>query len=97
MLKRLRFIGQISPVYRSDDAPKVYALLVPRGIALDELNLDREQPFTDADLTRALNELRIQDYPQRARAHAGGDMTRRADPPASSLLQSDDSTKVWGS
>jgi hypothetical protein len=56
MLKRLRFIGQISPVYRSDDAPKVYALLVPRGIALDELNLDREQPFTDADLTRALNE-----------------------------------------
>jgi hypothetical protein len=65
---------------------------VPRGIALDELNLDREQPFTDADLTRALNELRIQDYPQRARAHAGGDMTRRADPPASSC-ESDDSSK----
>jgi hypothetical protein len=63
-LKRLGFVGLISPME--------LALLVPRGIALAELNLTREQPLTDADLTRALNELDITDYPQRATPLSGG-------------------------
>jgi hypothetical protein len=69
-LRRLRLVGPISPTYRTDDSPRVFALLVPRGIALDELNLDRDPPLTDADLARVLTEMRVDDYPQRARAHS---------------------------
>ena len=62
-LRRLRFVGHISKTQ--------LALLVPRGIALAELNLDRQSPLTAADLTRALKELHIADYPQREAPMSG--------------------------
>ena len=58
--------------------PHELALLAPRGIALNELNLHREVPLTDADLVRALRDQRVDDYPQRASRH------RRASRPTSS-------------
>src|SRR5258708_7601167 len=72
ILRRLRFVGRISPAH--------LALLVPRGIALAELNRDREPPLTVADLTRAVNELHIADYPQRETAISG--KLRQTDPVA---------------
>ena len=63
-LKRLRFIGRISPV--------AYGLLVPRPVALDELNLCLESPITDGELCRALTEMHIEDYPGRPHRQAGG-------------------------
>jgi hypothetical protein len=67
-------VGRISPVQ--------LALLVPRGIALAELNLDREPPLTAADLTRALAELHIADYPQLEASLSGA--LRREEPEAQS-------------
>jgi hypothetical protein len=96
LLKRLRFVGRISPTN--------LALLVPRGIALDELNLDRQHwpkenrirlrfstarahPISDADLVRALRDLHIEDYPQRAPSHAGRMLLREEETaPAKTLL-----------
>ena len=79
-LKRLRFIGRISPTQ--------LALLVPRGIALAELNLDRGPPLTAADLTRALNELHIADYPQREASVSGALRREEPEAPAATLLPS---------
>jgi hypothetical protein len=63
-LKRLQFVGRISP--------HDLALLVPRGIALDELNLDRAARLTDAELVRVLRDQRVEDYPQRASSVSAG-------------------------
>jgi hypothetical protein len=62
----LQFVGVVSPIKESSNDPRVSALLVPRGIALDELNVDRKEPITDKELTQALKDLRIVDYPHRA-------------------------------
>jgi hypothetical protein len=61
-LRRMRFIGRVSP--------RDFALLVPRNIALAELNLNPEMPVSDADLTHALREMRVADYPSRSPAVA---------------------------
>jgi hypothetical protein len=63
-LKQLRFVGRIS----AHDL----TLLVPRGIALDELNLHRAVRLTDAELVRALRDQHVEDYPQRASSLSAG-------------------------
>ena len=63
-LKQLRFVGRIS----AHDL----ALLVPRGIALDELNSHRAVRMTDAELVRALRDQRVEDCPQRASSLSAG-------------------------
>ena len=50
-----RLIGRVSPTQ--------LALLVPRGIALAEINAHREQPISDAELRRVLADNHILDYP----------------------------------
>jgi hypothetical protein len=70
ILRRRRFVGRILPTQ--------LALLVPRGIALADLNLDRDQPLPAGDLARALTELNIADYPQREARLSGG--LRRTEP-----------------
>ena len=60
----MRFVGRISP--------HGLALLAPRGTALDELNLHRAVRLTDAELDRALRELHVEDYPQRASSLSAG-------------------------
>jgi hypothetical protein len=77
-LKRLRFVGRISPTQ--------LALLVPRGIALAEINLDREPPLTAADLLRALSELHIADYPQREASVSGALRRDEPEAPPATLL-----------
>ena len=68
-LTQLRFVGRIT----AHDL----ALLVPRGIALDELNLHRAVRLTDAELVRALRDQHVEDYPQRVHRY------RRASHPTS--------------
>ena len=63
-LTQLGFVGRIS----AHDL----ALLVPRGIALDELNSHRDVPLTDAELVRALRDQHVEDYPQRASSLSAG-------------------------
>ena len=49
-LRRMRFIGKIWPVYRWNDSPPIWALLVSFETALDELNLCGSLPLvTEAD------------------------------------------------
>ena len=52
-LRRMRLVGKIWPVYRWDDSPPIFALLVPFDTALDELNAT---VVTEADLKRALRD-----------------------------------------
>ena len=77
-LRGILFVGRISPTQ--------LALLVPRGVALAELNLDREPPFTSADLMRALKELHISDYPQREASVSGALRQQDPEAPPATLL-----------
>ena len=54
-LRRMRLVGKIWPVYRWDDSPPIFALLVPFDTALDELNA-YGPVVTEADLKRALRD-----------------------------------------
>jgi len=64
-LQRARMIGKIWPVYSWDHSPAVYALLVPRHLALAALSdLDDEMPVTGAELVAALKERDIADWNQ---------------------------------
>jgi hypothetical protein len=47
-------VAQLWPVYRWDDSPRVLALIVPRAVALDELNRGSEPLLSDSELSRAL-------------------------------------------
>jgi hypothetical protein len=59
-LRRMRFLGKIWPVYRWNDSPPIWALLVSFETALDELNLCGSIPLvTEAELKRALRDCEI--------------------------------------
>jgi hypothetical protein len=51
-----RLIGRVSKTH-------LLALLVPRGIALAEINAHRKKPISDAELRRVLADNHILDYP----------------------------------
>lgn len=61
-LKRMGLVGKIWPVFRSDPSPPVFALIVPRRLAADEIGM------ADAELKRLLKANDIADYgdPQEA-------------------------------
>jgi hypothetical protein len=62
-------IGKVWPVNRNDPSPAILALMVPRSIAVAELNHDRESdPITDADLVAAMRRKGVLDH----RAHVPG-------------------------
>lgn len=52
-LRRMHLAGKIWPVYRWDDSPPIFALLVPLEDALDELNAYGPL-VTEGELKRAL-------------------------------------------
>jgi hypothetical protein len=73
-------VGQIWPVFSWDDCPRIYALLVPRHLALAELNLalqdlDRD-PISEADLLRAMRFRKVADYGYRVEAELIADFYR---------------------
>jgi hypothetical protein len=53
LLRQRGLIGQVWPVYRGDSSPRVLGILVPRAMALAEMNLVAPD-LTDADLVRSL-------------------------------------------
>ena len=57
-LRRMRLVGKIWPVYRWDDSPPIFALLVPFDTALDEFNA-YSPVVTEADLKRALRDRNV--------------------------------------
>lgn len=63
LLKRLGLAAKVWPVYRWDSSPPVFALMVPRAVALAELNARLPAPITDAALARALKDGRIAEGP----------------------------------
>jgi hypothetical protein len=58
-LRRMRFISKIWPVYRWDDSPPVFTLMVSLQTALDELNFYGDV-VTEAELERALRDCGIE-------------------------------------
>jgi hypothetical protein len=70
------YVGRIWPIYAWDESPRVYALLVPRHLAVAEVNLalrelDRD-PISEADLVRAMRLKKIADYGNRVEAELIG-------------------------
>jgi hypothetical protein len=73
-------VRQVWPVFSWDDSPRIYALLVPRQLALAELNLalqnlDRD-PISEADLLRAMRVRKVSDYANRVEAELIADFYR---------------------
>jgi hypothetical protein len=75
LLRRRGLIGQVWPVYRWDKSPRVIALMVPRAVALAELN-SVDPDITEDDLARALHRIHIADWKQPVQA----DLIRRQAP-----------------
>ena len=57
-LRRLRLAAKIWPVFSSDDSPPIFALMVDRQLALDEL-IATGIPVTEGELGRALRDCDI--------------------------------------
>lgn len=57
-------VGKVAPSYSIGSRPPVYGLLVPRAVALAELNgfLALPEPLTDAELTATLKAEGFLDY-----------------------------------
>jgi hypothetical protein len=72
ILARLGLMGAIWPIYRWDKSRRVYALLLPRHLALAEINLELRvlgfEAITDAGLLRAMRLKGIADYGHRVEA-----------------------------
>ena len=79
-LLSIGLIGIVWPVYAWDQSPRVYALLVPRHLALAEVNLKLTEldadPVSEADLLRALRRKKVADYGDRIEAELIGDFFR---------------------
>ena len=60
-LRRLCLVAKIWPVFTWDDSPPIFALMVKRQLALDELNAAVFQgiPLTEDELGRALRDCDI--------------------------------------
>jgi hypothetical protein len=58
LLRQRGPIGQVWPVYRSDLSPRVFALMVPRAVALAELIIANPS-VADDDLIRTLRRLHV--------------------------------------
>jgi hypothetical protein len=61
-LRGMTFVGQLWPVYAWDDSPRIMALIVPRNVALAEVQQRFGPTITEADLKRALSACDVYDY-----------------------------------
>ena len=65
VLHKLGWIGQVAPIYKRDPTSPTFALLVPRSIAADEINvLWTVSPATAVEVAEALKSQGILDHRQ---------------------------------
>ncbi len=63
LLTATGLVGQIWPVYRWDETPAVYGLIVGRDMALQELNFISQMPITERQLRTVLKKFGIAEGP----------------------------------
>jgi hypothetical protein len=62
MLRLLSYVGQLWPVYTWDDSPRIMALILPRHIALQDVNGYMKEPISEAQFSKLLGTCGIVDY-----------------------------------
>ena len=75
-MKQRGIVAKIWPVYRWDNYPATYGLMLPRSLALEELNDGRDIPVSECDLLRVLRLFDVADWAERPRGRTSEAVTQ---------------------